>query len=139
MQILKYLIRYQLHQNEVKESRFGFTSPNVRCVFSNKQKSYKCDNQLITWWTGITRPAGSWNLVTLKTNFAQYKNFVWLSVSKQKSFVYWPNFQWRFWYIVLVTATRSNPPLWWTITGVRNMWKHAIYDSHFLQHAQLPT
>ena len=41
-----------------------------------KQKSYKCDNQLITWWTGITRPAGSWNLVTLKTNFAQNKNFV---------------------------------------------------------------
>ena len=41
-----------------------------------KQKSYKCDNQLITWLTGITRPAGSCNLVTLKTNFAQYKNFV---------------------------------------------------------------
>jgi hypothetical protein len=45
-----------------------------------KQKSYKCDNQLITWLTGITRPAGSCNLVTLKTNFAQYKNFVWNTV-----------------------------------------------------------
>ena len=43
----------------------------------DKQKSYKCDNQLITWLTGITRPAGSCNLVTLKTNSAQYKNFVW--------------------------------------------------------------
>ena len=41
-----------------------------------KQKSYKCDNQLITWLTGITRPAGSCNVVNLKTNFAQYKNFV---------------------------------------------------------------
>ena len=41
-----------------------------------KQKSYKCDNRLITWLTGITRPAGSCNLVTLKINFAQYKNFV---------------------------------------------------------------
>ena len=36
----------------------------------------KCDNQPITCWTGSTRPAVSWNLVTLKTNFAQYKNFV---------------------------------------------------------------
>ena len=45
-----------------------------------KQKSYKY--QLITWWTGITRPAGSWNLVTLKTNFAQYKNFVCLKTKK---------------------------------------------------------
>ena len=45
-------------------------------VHSTKQKSYRCDNQLITWWTGITRPTGSCNLVTLKTNFAQYKNFV---------------------------------------------------------------
>ena len=45
-----------------------------------KQKSYKCDNQLITWLTGITRPAGSCNLVTLKTNFVQYKNFVCLVV-----------------------------------------------------------
>ena len=44
--------------------------------FTIKQKSYKCDNQLITWLTGITRPDGSCNLVTLKTNFAQYKNFV---------------------------------------------------------------
>ena len=42
----------------------------------SKQKSFKCDNQLITWLTVITRPAGSCNLVTLKTNFAQYKNFV---------------------------------------------------------------
>ena len=41
-----------------------------------KQKSYKCDDQLITWLTGTTRPAGSCNLVTLKTNFGQYKNFV---------------------------------------------------------------
>ena len=49
-----------------------------------KQKSYKCDNQLITWWTGITRPAGSCNLVTLKTNFAQYKNFVWSSLKDLK-------------------------------------------------------
>ena len=52
---------------------------NSRSIYSvwTKQKSYKCDNQLITWLTGITRPAGSCNLVTLKTNFAQYKNFVW--------------------------------------------------------------
>ena len=42
-----------------------------------KQKSYKCANRLITWLTGIPRPAGSCNLVTLKTNFAQYKKFVW--------------------------------------------------------------
>ena len=45
-----------------------------------KQKSYKRDNQLITWLTGITRTAGSCNLVTLKTNFAQYKNFVWFGL-----------------------------------------------------------
>ena len=51
-----------------------------RCGMANKQKSYKCDNQLITWLTGITRPAGSCNLVTLKTNFAQYKNFVCFNV-----------------------------------------------------------
>ena len=38
-----------------------------------KQKSYKCDNQLITWWMGINRPAGSWNLVPLKTNFAHIR------------------------------------------------------------------
>ena len=47
-----------------------------------KQKSCKCDNQLINWWTGITRPADSWNLVTLKTNFAQYKNFVCVPLKK---------------------------------------------------------
>ena len=46
---------------------------------SNKQKSYKCDNQLITWLLCITRPAGSCNLVTLKIKFAQYKNFVCLA------------------------------------------------------------
>ena len=52
---------------------------HVLFLISIKQKSYKCDNQLITWLTGITRPAGSCNLVTLKTNFAQYKNFVCLA------------------------------------------------------------
>ena len=45
-------------------------------LLHNKQKSYKCNNQLITWLEGITRPAGSCNLVTLKTNFAQYKNYI---------------------------------------------------------------
>ena len=50
----------------------------------SKQKSYKCDNQLITWLTGIARPAGSCNLVTLKTNFAQYKNFVWWGAYKSQ-------------------------------------------------------
>ena len=44
-------------------------------MFKTKQKSYKCD-QLITWLTGITRPAGSYNPVTLSTNFARDKNFV---------------------------------------------------------------
>ena len=34
-------------------------------LFVTKQKFYECDNQLITWWTGITTPAGSWSLVTL--------------------------------------------------------------------------
>jgi hypothetical protein len=43
----------------------------------SKQKSYKCDRLRDSWLTGITRPAGSCNLVTLSTNFAQYKNFVW--------------------------------------------------------------
>ena len=45
----------------------------------NKQKPYKCDRLHDSWLTGITRPAGSCNLVTLSTNFAQYKNFVWLT------------------------------------------------------------
>jgi hypothetical protein len=38
--------------------------------------SYKCDRLRDSWLTGITRSAGSCNLVTLSTNFAQYKNFV---------------------------------------------------------------
>jgi hypothetical protein len=49
---------------------------NVFLFGPNNIQSYKCDNQLITWLTGITRTAGSCNLVTLKTNFAQYKNLV---------------------------------------------------------------
>ena len=60
-------IAYRLESIEDLNFSFGIHT---------KQKSYKCDNQLITWLTGITRPAGSCNLVTLKTNFAQYKNFV---------------------------------------------------------------
>ena len=52
-----------------------------------KQKSYKCDNQLITWLTCITRPAGSCNLVTLKTNFAPYKNLFDLDNKEKYKFV----------------------------------------------------
>ena len=46
-----------------------------KCVES-KQNSYKGDRLRDSWLTGITRSAGSCNLVTLSTNFAQYKNFV---------------------------------------------------------------
>ena len=56
-------------------------STTFYCIFSLvwvpiKQKSYKCDRLRDSWLTGITRPAGSCNLVTLSTNFAQYKNFI---------------------------------------------------------------
>ena len=36
-----------------------------------------------------------------------------LSISKQRSFVYWPNFQWRFWakhYNFLFPSKSLNPP-----------------------------
>ena len=59
----------------------------IKNTVSSKQMSYKCDNQLITWLSGVTRPAGSCNLFTLKTNFTQYKNFVWPIFS----------FLWRIW------------------------------------------
>jgi hypothetical protein len=74
-------------------------------LIGTKQKSYKCDNQLITWWTGITRPAGSWNLVTLKTNFAQYKNFVWVVHSiiyQYNLFFQKDDFTIRFWFLDMV-------------------------------------
>ena len=41
-----------------------------------QKNSYKGDRLRDMWLTGITRPAGSCNLVTLSTNFAQYKIFV---------------------------------------------------------------
>ena len=72
MQAMLHIVSFQNFIHPIFSS-FGFWY---------KQKSYKCDNQLITWLTGITRPAGSCNLVTLKTNFDQYKNFVLCSITK---------------------------------------------------------
>ena len=40
-----------------------------------EQNSYKGDRLRDSWLTGITRSAGSSNLVTLSTNFALYKDF----------------------------------------------------------------
>jgi len=51
--------------------------PKNGFLFSNKQNSYKGNRLRDSWLTGITRSAVSCNLVTLLTNFAQYKNFVW--------------------------------------------------------------
>ena len=65
----------------------NFLTRNCQKINWRQRLCYECNNQLITWWTGITRTAGSWNLVTLKTNFAQYKNFVWPIFS----------FLWRIW------------------------------------------
>ena len=71
--VFVFILLHNAYAKDSVESCPKITSTEVRI----KQKSYKCDNQLITWLTSITRPAGSCNLVTLKTNFAKYKNFVW--------------------------------------------------------------
>ena len=86
-----YCVHFTIWHLSISSSRFIWRKQHflLNClsifVIGCKQKSYKCDNQLITWWTGITRPAGSCNLVTLKTNFAQYKNFVLLYTKNQVS------------------------------------------------------
>ena len=49
------------------------------CAAATKKKSYKGNRLRDSWLTGMTRSAGTCNLVTLSTNFSQYKNFLWLS------------------------------------------------------------
>ena len=64
---------FALPSSSRNEKRFEMFE--IRFIVFNSKSLIKCDRLRDSWLTGITRSAGSCSLVTLSTNFVQYKNF----------------------------------------------------------------
>ena len=71
-------------------------------------KFCKASRNSISNWTWKFQPS---ILKNKKVLFLKKIFFKPLSISKQKSFVYWPNFQWRFWFKSLfLTLSQEYTP-----------------------------
>ena len=89
------------------ESEFRETSQNFNSIRQpiKKDKNNICLNRLnelkiceVSWIDfKLNLKVSAFYLEKKKSFIPEKKIFKPLSISKQKSFVYWPNFQWKFW------------------------------------------
>ena len=81
------------------------TSQNFNSFSSFRQLLFSFFYRLSDWveilWNSFSSRCWKFKFSILKNKkvlFLRKIFFRLLSISKQKSFVYWPNFQWRFWF-----------------------------------------